>query len=345
MANAMTNMHARFVPVEMPALLLKSPMGPQQEPSTVSIFLKRRAKLYCSKTVIVCISALLFFGSLIALFTNYLLLVNGVTIKRQHDYFKRLNASQNDNYFFTHLADIHLDLFFENQCLQDRITTSSPLSWLYSRYGCDSSSSLVDSALNSISQHVTTHQQRSLFVLVSGDLVGNHCEIRSQPSPNSCSTLNDIYHTVSIASRKLASAFHNQSIIIAIGKHDIPITYLQYGNENIWYQRLLNLWQPMLTCGGCSPLHRPSIDPSFRKDFLSAGYYYLDFKSINLKVINLNTIYWDQSVYNIIPPSSRARFNSIGDQQMEWLTAQLRQAKRQEYRVLIHGHLPPGLVR
>ena len=347
MANAIQNVQTRFVTVDLPGVMQMSPVGRQQEPSAITIFVKRRAKEHCSKTAMVCIGALLFFGTLIGLFINYLLLVNSVKIKHQQDYFQHLNSSQSltTDYFFVHLTDIHLDLFYQTQCHhQDRASTSSPINWLYGRYGCDSPSYLVDSALNSISKHMSTHQELSLFILVSGDLVAHHCVIRSQPSPGSCSTLNDFYHTVTIASRKLANAFYNRSIIVAIGNYDIPITYLQRNSEYIWYQRLFNLWQPMISCKGCSSLHQPSISPSFRKDFLSAGYYYLDYSAVALKVITLNTIYWDQSVYNEIPLGSQARFNALGDQQMEWLSEQLRQAKRQNWKAIIHGHLPPGFV-
>ncbi|RDD47884.1 Acid sphingomyelinase-like phosphodiesterase 3a [Trichoplax sp. H2] len=344
-ATSMPTSDNRFIPAEIPNLRHMPTISHKQKHTAVTTFMKRRTR-YCSKTSLVCLGALFFFGSLIAIFLNYLSLVNTNQLDVRRDRYKQINESNVYDYFI-HLTDIHLDPYYDSNCSNDPFAGSASTSRVhhgrYGRYGCDSSPFLVNSAFQSINNLVQNRNWHLLFFLISGDLIANRCSLESSQSDHLCSTLDDIYRNLLTVTQKIESLMNGRSILFAVGNHDIPIIYLQRAQDRIWYRRLLTLWQPMITCSNCSSLHRPLISSSFESNFLTGGYYQVQFVKQALMVVTLNTLYWDQSVQNRIPYASLAYFRYAGDRQMNWLRTQLQTARRQRFKVVIQGHLPPGV--
>ncbi|KAH8553400.1 Metallo-dependent phosphatase-like protein [Umbelopsis sp. PMI_123] len=123
------------------------------------------------------------------------------------------------------------------------------------------------------------------------------------------------------------NARYSIPIIPTFGNNDIYPHNILYGGAKgkKVFERFLDIWAPF-------------IPKDQHETFLEGGYFAVDVIPKHLRVISLNSMYLYNSNAAV---DSCSKKSSPGRQQLEWLHDQLHQAKKEDTKVIIIGHVPP----
>jgi sphingomyelin phosphodiesterase acid-like 3 len=239
---------------------------------------------------------------------------------------------------FYHLSDVHLDpdyvdtisaATFCRNSTNFRLAANAP----YGRIGCDSPELLVRNTFHAMKN--ASKDEKPDFIIITGDMAGHRLG-----SPTGTSVLN----AIAIATDELEQTFPYTYVFPCLGNNDIPKDYYipPEPNATVWYNKLMEVWKGRLMCSNCHwQFGRPPIDGTeFNKTFLVGGYYKAQLSS-NLILLVLNTNYFSTKASNISGKNSG--FLQAAKMQLDWLKSELQEAKEQDMKVIISGHIPPGV--
>ncbi|XP_017891564.1 acid sphingomyelinase-like phosphodiesterase 3b [Ceratina calcarata] len=223
--------------------------------------------------------------------------------------------------YFWHITDIHYDPQYytyrpETACWNPRNgkQTNNGRSTIvpgeFGDYGCDSPWALIESAAKEMSIRSTDGVK---FILWTGDALtrttGMSTELRLQCLRN----LTDL----------LSRTFKGQFVFPALGHDDIGVSFSQ----------LADLWQHWLP--------QEALDT-----FKIAGYYMIEQRAEQYRIILLNTNLWLNTADNrMLQRIGTGTNNNTEDpaNQWSWFQAALDTARGKKQTVYIVGHTPPGV--
>lgn len=106
--------------------------------------------------------------------------------------------------------------------------------------------------------------------------------------------------------------------------------------ENVaaFYSKIRGIWEPLIKRGNTDA----KFVETFRASFDQGGYYSVNINNGKTVLIILHTMYWS---YKAIRQD--AKVTKIGDEQMNWFIQQLKKAKEDGKKVIVAGHIPPGV--
>eukprot|EP00850_Spirogloea_muscicola_P015167 SM000114S24130 [mRNA] locus=s114:149801:154183:- [translate_table: standard] len=230
-------------------------------------------------------------------------------------------------FVFYQLSDVHLDLQYrstgtkDSACREPGEGTSPAVN---GRNGCDTPLSLLRSSLATMA-HVS---KRPDFILVTGDSAAHNVSSRQ-----------DVTDAVQQVHKEIRGAFPDRltRILYAVGGNDMMPSHSLGGKHTRWLAHLARTWH--------EPLSEAS--PDALATFRRGGYYtaLIDAPArpgrpaqpFNMAVIVLNTVYysmWNRAV---------SRFETDPGGQLSWLENELDQARHWGRKILIAGHMPPGV--
>lgn len=213
---------------------------------------------------------------------------------------------------FVQLTDIHLDKHLAEHC-PDTGKQHNPKFGVRG-FQCDSAYNLVDSALSFLG----SLDPKPDFVLWSGDTAPHHLpDSRSAASAE----ISDCLETVS---KRLKS--FNIPVVPGIGNNDL-----------LDHNKIKGA--PCDTVNLLADGFADFLSTAEYKQFKANGGYYTRELSDHLSLITLNTQYWinpNSFVGDCDDPTSPASL------QIRWFQTELSQARKNNKRVIVTGHVPPG---
>lgn len=248
-----------------------------------------------------------------------------------------LFTCSNDVGFFWHLTDLHVDLNYSTRPGQE-------CNGSYGDYRCDSSPSLVLSAIN-VTRQLSGTNTLPDFVIWSGDN-GPHISTLSE---------HELLTGLRLISGQFQLVFPIDQVYIlpVIGNHDVaPSNSMQPTPSDSkrleWCHQLasdIGLWGPWITpnnthravrmgaAGHSSALSAPPFANFSRGCFYS---HLLHLPRSDLLLISLNGLVW----YTGNPQASDLLPDPLG--QFKWLEQSFRWARGTGTKVLLVSHFPPG---
>eukprot|EP00795_Rhopilema_esculentum_P004337 gene4337-20546_t len=242
---------------------------------------------------------------------------------------------------FLHVSDIHLDLQYNNSLSKKSLcrnlvnitSETAPFQALYGRVRCDSPEILVESALGFMRNLSLTKLGKIDFFMFTGDQVA-HAIGRDY---GNSTIMERVLNNMRAASNKIALAFSGIPIFPSFGNNDLPGDYV-LPKDSKFYEDVLAFWQPLVLCKNCS--FKVTTEEELKKTFLAGGYYKAAIPPLKLVLLQLNSNYWN---VECIKRNPKGQTLVIADAQMKWLENQLQIAKSADNKVIISGHIPPGI--
>ncbi|KAI2655756.1 Acid sphingomyelinase-like phosphodiesterase 3b [Labeo rohita] len=225
-------------------------------------------------------------------------------------------SSQHFHRYFWHISDLHWDPSYDlgstsaSKCASsgDRPT---PNAGIFGDYSCDSPWTLINSTLNAMRDIMPNPD----FIIWTGD--------DTPHVPNEQLGVEPVLRIIGNLTHIIKTTFPKTKVYSAMGNHDYhPKSQMPPEKNNI-YEQTANMWHDWL--------HSTS------KETFKIGGYYTE-KLLNqtgLRVVVLNTnLYYDQNklTENIKDPAD----------QFSWADKVLQDAAKNNEKVYIIGHVPPG---
>lgn len=239
------------------------------------------------------------------------------------------SVTSSSNFFV--ISDLHYDIAYESDydstylChkvgLHNYDLNPVPTSEIQSlaRNKCDSSLSLIESALSKMTQ-INPNPE---FIIMTGDLIAHFTMDLLKEDGTYDYNYNKqlLYLSHTQISELLRKYFPNTQIIPSIGNNDGYSDYvIPSDSERMEYYTFLhNLWIPL--CKNISP------------SFFDGGYYSTSTQN-GYRFINLNS-----NLFSIRVTGAEVQANG----QLKWLEEELRSAEDLDEKVIISMHIPPGV--
>uniref|UniRef100_A0A061RB85 Sphingomyelin phosphodiesterase n=1 Tax=Tetraselmis sp. GSL018 TaxID=582737 RepID=A0A061RB85_9CHLO len=219
-----------------------------------------------------------------------------------------------------HLTDLHIDLSYaagsESLCLKPpccRIASDPSLpirspAGFVGEYNCGTRLEVLQSALEAV-------HARPDVVVWTGDNAPHH----------EGTTREDVLATFKAVTRELQQRLPGVAVVPSLGNYDFVPVHSDPGPP-------LNSW----LLGPLAELFSDWIGDEGLSTFRFAGYY--DVKlAANLRAVALNTqMCHVKNLFQFVD-------NTLGQEQLAWLEGVLTRSKQNGERVLITGHIPPGM--
>ncbi|WDI40606.1 metallophosphoesterase [Bremerella sp. P1] len=237
---------------------------------------------------------------------------------------------------FKHLADLPADQWGE--FLAD---TNPSLG----KIGSDSNYRLMTSALDAAKSHTPS----PLFILYPGDFLAHQLQERYEKlAPKSISEDPAAYRAftmkaIEVVALELRKRFPDVPVLATLGNDDSFCGDYWIQPDGMFLHQFADRWQPMLG---------DTIDAdTFRQSFATLGAYRADLPGIaSDRLLVLNSVYWSgsycSSYFDPKDQNCCACQNpgaNPGYALMDWLTSELELARKQQKRVWLLMHVPPGL--
>jgi hypothetical protein len=222
-----------------------------------------------------------------------------------------------------HISDIHLDNYYYNEGVNNCFLGTTGLGccrkydfplYPYEKvsnwgdYNCDTPFKLVNETFNWINNNINIDS-----IIYTGDSV-NHHDIVQTPYSNikEVKTIFNLFNTY----------FPNTQILHTIGNHDTyPI------DQSIPYIYKIFLYNY------ANSVYLDNI--SIKDSLINGGYYSTFIKNTNIKVISLNTIYFQSNNFF-------KNYNNIKFKQWEWLNNELYLSEKNNESIWLLFHSPPS---
>uniref|UniRef100_A0A0B7AV20 Calcineurin-like phosphoesterase domain-containing protein n=1 Tax=Arion vulgaris TaxID=1028688 RepID=A0A0B7AV20_9EUPU len=211
---------------------------------------------------------------------------------------------------FWHVTDFHYDQTYWTSQLSCNENVSKP--GQYGDYWCDSPWLLVQDTI----VNMANFQQKVDFILWTGDSVAHIKDANMTLAINL-----QILENITTA---LNSSFPQVPVYASLGNHDFyPSNQADYKESQI-YLSVAELWKDWIS-------NQTQIE-SFKE-----GGYYMARITPKIRLLSLNT--------NLYYTSNKLT-STVDDPagQMAWMTSQFEEAKLQGEKVIVTGHVPPGLI-
>lgn len=236
---------------------------------------------------------------------------------------------------FVSLSDIHFDPY-SDPSLVDKLVAAEATQWdaIFqsssitgpSSYGSDTNYPLLQSLLEELAT------RRPRFVIISGDFLGHDFpELFQRYSSDKSAQAYARFAatTVQFLAASLEKAFPGVPIYPALGNNDSDCGDYELTPNGQFLKVFTDAWT--------SAVGRSS---SFAGDFPAGGYYWVDPPALRgTRIVVLNTVFFSLNYDNACGPAGA----DPGATQLTWLNRTLRSAARQNKRVWLLYHIPPGV--
>ncbi|XP_065183908.1 sphingomyelinase phosphodiesterase D-like [Sycon ciliatum] len=269
------------------------------------------------------------------------------------------------------IGDIHLRLG-HSVCDGTRPSSGSQKSSLQGRVAvplisdsrqCDTSEPLLTSALKHYSRLRLRDKHRPEFLLLLGDNVMHNVGLSlrkhtscddAAPGGRRCQPSAWTIALASLAielkvTRLLCKHLHGHHAFPVVGNNDLPTDWLLpvYGRVRYWYHSLFLIWWRMIS--GCwtrrHDVHAPSASESVQaqrnsvsRTFQLGGFYTVELED-NVDIVALNTVLWCRKARH----GNTAHWRAIAKYQLYWLRHCLQKSYSSGRKVIIVGHVTPGI--
>ena len=220
--------------------------------------------------------------------------------------------------YFVWMTDLHGDPFYATDIRQCRKRTAQALrDEAFGVIGCDPPIALMTSAASAAK--ATGHTKE--FLLYTGDFSRHAIELMPNPYVNVSNMVGEV------ASVLRAQFPGTPAVFGALGNDDGPQNYFQPVTSdqpsNEWFVRLAarlnSSW---------------SLEPPAVKQYKYGGYF--EARTGNLTLLSISTV-----IYSVRHEPAQQEQDPFG--QFAWLSRKLKEAADDARRVLIVGHIPPGI--
>lgn len=232
------------------------------------------------------------------------------------------NPDDSDLGSFWQLADVHYDVNYSspliapNLCrVSDKFRNSSTgKGGMFGDYMCDSSWALTISAIEAMKSIAPSVD----FILWTGDSIPHVSD--------DFVDLEKVYTVIQNVTDKIRQVLPKVPIYPMLGNHDVwPAHQMPFTSGSQYYA-------DMLSKAGWSQLLEPDEQTVFRQ----GGYFSKSLRP-GLRLICLNSNLWysyDKLVQNVTDPAG----------QFHWLELEMQKARNLSEKVILSGHVPPGVV-
>ena len=256
---------------------------------------------------------------------------------------------------FLVISDIHFDPFTTLTKSQFEVLADAPVSrWpellnfndqSLGSTGSDSNYLLMVSAISA----AKTHTPDPLFILCPGDFLAHQWQERYEKvaaksiADDPAAYRDFTMKAVEVVKNEIRKQFPGVPVLATLGNDDSFCGDYWIQPDGMFLHRFADLWKPMLG----DTINADAFGPSFR----SLGAYRADLPGMaSDRLLVLNSVYWsgsycssyfdpkDQNCCDCQNPGAKP-----GRTQMEWLSAELELARKQQKRVWLLMHVPPGL--
>jgi len=251
---------------------------------------------------------------------------------------------QADTFQFIALADIHFDPFnsciAKNNCpLIDELRASKATEWpqILAKYDVQPQQMKRDTGYELLTSAMTlakeaAHVNHPQFVLVLGDFLAHEFRDKYKRYSSDKHAFNYesfVQKTLTFLNNQLAHDFPSLTIYCVVGNNDSYHGSYYVKPNGTFFKNQALLWSSLI--------REVSNRDTMQKQFLYAGYYTLTLPyPNNLRLIVLNT--------SLFSYKAKGRdLNTAALNQLNWLHAQLQQAKNAHQRVFIAMHIPEGI--
>lgn len=236
---------------------------------------------------------------------------------------------------FFHISDLHVDpeyvksISTHTYCRNYSDWALADYAAPYGRPGCDAPELLVRDAFRAMK--TISREETPDFIIVTGDMAAH-----SLGTPKG----EEVLQAIDIATDALKETFRKTYVFPCLGNNDIPEDYYIPPHPQGWYTAVMNKWNEFIFCKRCYwPFDQPPVvKREFRKTFITGGYYKAQLAP-KLTLLILNTNYF--SVWATVQTKL---FLKTAEGQLEWMRSELQRAEDHDGKVIISGHIPPGLA-
>ena len=236
---------------------------------------------------------------------------------------------------FFHISDIHVDPEYDANISKHtfcRLTNdSSPAEYEapYGRPRCDSPRLLVENVFHAMNK-ISMEEARPDFIIVTGDMSAHDL---GTPKGGV------VFEAISVATDELYKRFPDTYVFPCLGNNDIPEDYYIPPHPQGWYNAVRAQWRDFVICEGCywRQEQPPVNETEFTITFVTGGYYKAQLAP-KLTLLVLNTNY-----FSVKATVQTELFLKTATRQLQWLESELEKADQNDARVIISGHIPPGI--
>jgi len=250
-----------------------------------------------------------------------------------------LNDKKNN---FLAISDIHFDPFYSCEktpcklALELKSANSKEFKQIFEKYNNDQNLSKLKTTnyylfkLSLKELNKIANNENPQFVLVLGDMLAHQYKSNYRKYTKDYTKSGYEKFTKKIfefLTLELNTALPRTNIYPAVGNHDSYKGNYIVAPNGKFFRETNNTWSSFIKTN--------KQKQEFLKQFKYNGYYAIDLNS-NFKLIMLNTVLFS-------PKSQNSAVRKAANEQLIWLTKQLKQAKNNDQKVLIAGHIPISL--
>lgn len=245
-----------------------------------------------------------------------------------------------ENQRFLNFSDIHFNPFYdttlvgelvkENYTVWESIFSQSQIKTI-SAYGSDSNFPLLVSSLKEMHDRIPNPD----FIIITGDFMAHNFNenFERYAGTNNTDSLNQfIEKTIRFVTSMMKKYFPASTMFPSVGNDDAYCGNYMIEPDGQFLKMLSEVWEPLVNHAG--------NNPSYKSDFSKGGYCLLNFPhSSNYKMIILNTVFFSPNYINMCGDTAL----DPGKAELEWLTRTLADCLRNNQKVWISYHIPPGV--
>lgn len=241
---------------------------------------------------------------------------------------------------FLNFSDVHFDPFYDTT-LVDELIRSKYEAWetvfagssteTLSGYGSDSNFPLLISALRNMQSMIPNPD----FIIITGDFMSHNFNenFTTYSGTNNIDSLHAfIEKTMRFITAMIVKHYPSTTIFPAIGNDDAFCGNYMVDPDGAFLKMVSEAWTPLV--------NKNVKNTSFQRNFSKGGYVVLNIpETDNYKLIILNTIFFSTKYINECGDKSI----DPGKQELDWLRKKLKQCKKNNWKVWMAYHIPPGI--
>lgn len=250
-----------------------------------------------------------------------------------------LLQDRNENSFLT-FSDIHFDPYYDTTLIINLINADYT-DWesiflkseirSFSQYGSDTDYPLFISSMEEMKLRIPEPD----FIIITGDFMSHNFneEFEQYSGSDNKDSLNSfIEKTIRFVTSVINRYYPETTIYPSVGNDDSYCGNYMIEPEGAFLKMVSEVWEPLV--------NKNKDNKSFPETFSKGGYSILNFPEMdNLKMIILNTIFFTTYYKNQCGDT----LQDPGSEELEWLRETLRECKKNNHKVWLSYHVPPGI--